>query len=74
MQLALNNQPLNQQTNPPLLPNPTSQCNPNPCMNGGQCSETGYTFVCTCAPQYTGTTCNILVSPQPSQSILTLIS
>ena len=38
----------------------TGVCSPNPCFNGGICSQNGNTFVCQCVNGYTGTTCTNL--------------
>ncbi|KAK6192343.1 hypothetical protein SNE40_003825 [Patella caerulea] len=38
----------------------SSNCNPNPCKNSGQCSESAFNsngFVCSCVGSYTGPTC-----------------
>ena len=32
-------------------------CDPNPCDNGGDCTVSGTTFSCDCAPGYRGDTC-----------------
>ena len=32
-------------------------CNPNPCMNGGMCSDGVNNYTCTCAPGYTDANC-----------------
>lgn len=32
-------------------------CDPNPCQNGGDCSESGGVTTCDCAPGYEGPTC-----------------
>ena len=34
-----------------------NECSPNPCENGGRCSDGVDTFTCACAPGYTGPTC-----------------
>ena len=34
-----------------------SNCNPNPCFNGGKCIGQWNSFICDCRPQFTGTTC-----------------
>ena len=34
-----------------------TQCNPNPCSNGGECIGTWGSFICDCRPQFAGTTC-----------------
>ncbi len=41
-----------------VTPNP---CAPNPCLNGGVCSPDGMDFSCSCAPDYTGSTCASVV-------------
>uniref|UniRef100_A0A3B5LEG8 Delta like non-canonical Notch ligand 1 n=1 Tax=Xiphophorus couchianus TaxID=32473 RepID=A0A3B5LEG8_9TELE len=33
-------------------------CQPNPCLNGGNCTDHGLAFTCACPPGYTGFTCN----------------
>lgn len=37
-------------------------CQPNPCLNGGNCTNHGLTFTCACPPGFTGLTCNDSVS------------
>ena len=32
-------------------------CSPDPCENGGTCSDGVNTFTCVCGPGYTGPTC-----------------
>ena len=32
-------------------------CNPNPCDNGGQCTDLANGYSCACAPGYTGADC-----------------
>lgn len=48
-----------------------STCAPNPCQNGGSCSQTGNeTYACTCKAGYSGTNCqnkNVCV-PNPCKS------
>ena len=34
-----------------------NDCSPDPCENGGICSDGVNTFTCTCDPGYTGPTC-----------------
>ena len=34
-----------------------SHCQPNPCQNGGSCSEAGDAFACACAPGFGGPSC-----------------
>lgn len=36
-----------------------SPCHPNPCMNGGTCTENGGGYDCTCLTQYSGPNCEI---------------
>ena len=33
-------------------------CRPNPCNNGGSCTDGVNTFSCNCATGFTGTTCD----------------
>ena len=35
----------------------TDECNPNPCDNGGNCTDGDNTYSCDCASGYTGTDC-----------------
>ena len=39
-----------------ILPSP---CNPSPCLNEGDCSESGDNFTCTCSAGFTGNICEI---------------
>lgn len=34
------------------------ECNLDPCQNGATCTEGTASFLCTCAPGWTGTTCD----------------
>lgn len=34
-----------------------SPCHPNPCMNGGTCTENGGGYDCACPTQYSGPNC-----------------
>lgn len=34
-----------------------SKCHPDPCKNGGTCTETDDGFTCTCAPNFFGERC-----------------
>jgi hypothetical protein len=36
-----------------------SPCNPNPCQNGGTCSENGASFSCSCVNGFGGASCEI---------------
>ncbi len=36
---------------------PDEHCAPNPCQNGGSCTNGWSGFTCSCAPGFTGTTC-----------------
>ncbi|KAK3892747.1 hypothetical protein Pcinc_003437 [Petrolisthes cinctipes] len=38
---------------------PTNPCANHPCRNGATCTQTGYTFTCTCPLGYTGYTCEV---------------
>ncbi|KAM6973062.1 protein delta homolog 1 [Aplochiton taeniatus] len=38
--------------------NRVSSCGSNPCLNGGNCTNLGPTFTCTCRPGFLGLTCN----------------
>lgn len=37
----------------------TAQCHPNPCANGGVCTDHGPVHTCSCPPGYSGLSCNI---------------
>ncbi|XP_070532359.1 low-density lipoprotein receptor-related protein 6-like [Ptychodera flava] len=37
-------------------------CTSQPCKNGGNCTETGSGFNCTCPPQWTGDVCDVNIS------------
>lgn len=41
----------------------TSTCVGNPCLNGGQCVESGPSFVCVCTDVFTGPLCGSEVDP-----------
>ena len=34
-----------------------NECSPNPCQNGGVCTDQVNGHKCTCVPGYTGTNC-----------------
>ena len=36
---------------------PTTSCNPNPCLNGGTCTEVGTSYTCACLPAWAGDQC-----------------
>ncbi|XP_026163272.1 protein delta homolog 1 isoform X1 [Mastacembelus armatus] len=40
-------------------------CQPNPCLNGGNCTNHGLAFMCVCPHGFTGFTCNDTVSLSP---------
>lgn len=40
-------------------------CQPNPCLNGGNCTSRGLAFACTCQRGFTGFTCNDSASLSP---------
>ena len=37
----------------------TNLCSTFPCLNGGTCSNTQNSFLCMCAPGFSGITCNV---------------
>ncbi|XP_030844550.1 uncharacterized protein LOC579853 isoform X8 [Strongylocentrotus purpuratus] len=48
-----------------------NDCSPDPCENGGICSDGVNTFTCTCDPGYTGATCGTDIndcSPDPCEN------
>jgi len=47
------------------------ECDPNPCKNGGGCTDGVNTFTCTCEDGYSGETCDVNVddcNPNPCQN------
>ena len=38
-------------------PGGKSPCHPNPCMNGGSCTENGGGYDCSCTTQFSGPNC-----------------
>ncbi|XP_013856349.1 protein delta homolog 1, partial [Austrofundulus limnaeus] len=40
-------------------------CQPNPCLNGGNCTNHGLVFTCACPHGFTGFTCNDTTSLSP---------
>lgn len=40
-------------------PGGKSPCHPNPCMNGGSCTENGGGYDCSCTTQFSGPNCEI---------------
>jgi EGF-like domain len=36
-----------------------NECESSPCENGGTCTDVIGGYVCTCAPGYTGTNCDL---------------
>eukprot|EP00057_Strongylocentrotus_purpuratus_P005096 XP_003730204.1 PREDICTED: fibropellin-1 isoform X1 [Strongylocentrotus purpuratus] len=46
-------------------------CDPNPCLSGGTCQQTGGGFTCNCPPPYAGPTCHLIdVNPCDSNPCL----
>ncbi|CAL8273204.1 unnamed protein product [Merluccius merluccius] len=41
-------------------------CAPDPCLNGGNCTNHGLAFACACAPGFSGFTCNDTAGPPAS--------
>jgi hypothetical protein len=39
------------------LPPIGNACDPNPCLNGSTCADSGFSYTCTCAPGWTGINC-----------------
>ena len=50
---------LNNDNNVKISAGPTNPCNPNPCLNGGNCFYTGSTYICRCPAGISGTNCQI---------------
>jgi hypothetical protein len=42
-----------------------SECTPNPCTNGGTCTDTLIGFQCSCIGGFTGTLCDVAPTGQP---------
>ena len=40
-----------------IMPLDIDDCSPNPCQNGGACTDGVNSYQCTCAAGYTGTNC-----------------
>ena len=40
-----------------LITDETDECSPNPCDNGGNCTDGDNSYSCECASGYTGTDC-----------------
>ena len=38
------------------------ECNPNPCLNGGACTDEVNSYTCVCADGYEGNTCQSKLS------------
>ena len=36
------------------------ECDPNPCQNGGNCTDLIDNFVCTCFPEFTDENCSVI--------------
>ena len=45
-----------------------NDCEPDPCLNGATCVDIGASFVCTCLPGFTGSTCETEITEAPSLS------
>ena len=48
-----------------------NECSPNPCQNGGNCTDGINSYTCTCVPGYNGTDCETNIdecSPNPYQN------
>ncbi|XP_030844399.1 uncharacterized protein LOC763130 isoform X3 [Strongylocentrotus purpuratus] len=45
--------------------NDINDCSPDPCENGGTCSDGVNTFTCACDPGYTGPTCETAILNEP---------
>ena len=41
----------------------TRLCDPNPCQNGGNCSQLGASVACACTPEFIGATCDVSSDP-----------
>ena len=42
-----------------LITDETDECSPNPCDNGGTCTDGDNTYSCECAAGYKGTDCGM---------------
>ena len=42
-----------------LITDETDECSPNPCDNGGTCTDGDNTYSCECADGYKGTDCGM---------------
>jgi len=54
-----------------IVPGDKDYCNPNPCKNGANCTDTGSGYVCVCAPGFTGSDCSSEIDqckPNPCQN------
>ncbi|CAB4023329.1 fibropellin-1-like isoform X6, partial [Paramuricea clavata] len=47
-------------------------CASDPCMNGGNCSDSGSSFFCSCPDRYTGDRCQIDETPPESDTEITV--
>ena len=48
-----------------------NECSPNPCQNGGTCTDDINSYTCSCVPGYNGTSCETNIdecSPNPCQN------
>lgn len=49
--------------------NISDHCNPNPCLNEGECVQEGLSFQCTCKPDYQGSVCQFSKHPKSCNEI-----
>jgi hypothetical protein len=46
----------------------TAPCLSSPCQNGGTCTEETGAYICACAANYTGSSCEIVIENNPCES------
>ena len=51
-----------------------SKCEPNPCQNGGTCTETHGTYQCDCSPGWSGLSCEGTIAAVVSASPPVVVS